>query len=289
MSRRFGWALSVGKLPDISFTIWPMQVPTYYASEVQPPKNVQGLLVAMKSIFWLLSFNFWSISGAAIVNHLPRQSKLHVFSTRLFDIDHLLDPGGPDTVYSGNYRVYNCGDQAPKIINVLQTLWQVLLPALADANSREASDAYIAFFKDVYDAPTVAAVISNITTGAAVRGAHFPSRKPAASPIVMCANDPLKDPNKIGLLPSKSSLVRWLALSYNHCAATHVVGAQIMHTSITILCQGFFDAVLMPSPGQCMLQDPTTKFFTENGGTFGHTQVRRISWVPLSVVLRLFP
>ena len=194
----------------------------------------------------------------------------------MFSINDLSNLDGPDIVYSGNYRIYNCGDQASEIINVLQTLWHVLRSALADANSRISSDAYNAFFKQVYNAPTVAAVISNITTGAAVRGAHFFKNKPAASPIIMCASDPVRDPNNNGQLPSQSSLVRWLARGYNHCK-TGVSASQIIGTSIIFLCQPYFIRPIMPLPGQCMLQDSATKEYDEAGGTFAETQVCRVS------------
>lgn len=188
--------------------------------------------------------------------------------------------GSPDTVYSGNYRIFNCGGQASEIINGLQTLWQVLLPALADANFRISSDAYRAFFKQDHDAPTVAAVISNITTGAAVRGAHFLKNKPAATPIIMCANDPLKNPNTNGLLPSKSSLVRWLAFGYDHCDTGAAAASRIISTPIILLCQPFFDKAFMPLPGQCMSQVSTTGLYSETGGTFSETQVRLVSYSP---------
>ncbi len=231
------------------------------------------LFAAMISLFLILFLNIWTSPGAAVAIHLPRQGMCYVSFIRLFNTEDLFNLGGPNTVYSGRYRVYNCGDQVSEVINTLQTLWQVLLPALADANSRTSSDAYNAFFKQVYDAPTVAAVISNITTGAAVIGAHS-SRNLLASPIIACANDPSKDPNKNGLLPSKSSRVRALALGYNNCA-TGQSACRLIGTPMIFLCEDFFAKVFMPSPGQCMSQGHgTTNRYTELGGTFTDTQVR---------------
>jgi hypothetical protein len=239
-----------------------------------------ALFAAMISLFVILFLNIWSSPGAAVAIHLPRQGMCYVSFIRLFNTEDLFNLGGPNTVYSGRYRIYNCGDQASEVINTLQTLWQVLLPALADANSRTSSDAYNAFFKQVYDAPTVAAVISNITAGAAVIGAHSSRNLPAASPIIACANDPSKDPNKNGLLPSKSSRVRALALGYNNCA-TGQSACRLIGTPMIFLCEDFFAKVFMPSPGQCMSQGHgATNRYTELGGTFTDTQVRCRSYVP---------
>jgi len=245
-----------------------------------PLLKIGALFAAMISFFLVLFLNIWSSLGAAVANHLPRQSKCCISFIRQFNTEDLFNLGGPDTVYSGRYRIYSCGDQASEVISTLQTLWQVLLPALADANSRTSSDAYNAFFKQVYDAPTVAAVISNITTGAAVIGAYFSGNLPAASPIIACANDPLKDPNTNGLLPSKSSRIRALALGYNNCA-TGQSAARLIGTPIIFLCEDFLNEVLIPSPGECMSQfHSITNRYTETGGTFAETQVRRISYVP---------
>ena len=221
----------------------------------------------------ILLLKVWSSPDIAVASLLPRQSNCIRSCVRVFDTD--IDTGQPDTVHSGNYRIYNCADQAPGIIDILQTAWQVLQPSLADVNASTSSDAYNAFFKQVSVAPTIATVISNIATGAAVRGAHFPRNKPATSPIIMCANDPSKNPNKNGLLPSKSSLVRWLALGYNHCDTENPCASYISTTSITILCPEFFTRRLKPSPGQCMSQTPDTKWYSENGGTLRENQVRR--------------
>ncbi len=242
-------------------------------------EKLGALFAAMISLFLVLFLNIWTSPGAAVAIHLPRQGMCYVSFIRLFNTEDLFTLGGPKTVYSGRYRIYNCGDQASEVINTLQTLWQVLLPALEDANSRTSSDAYNAFFKQVYDAPTVAAVISNITTGAAVIGAHS-SRNLLASPIIACANDPSKDPNKNGLLPSKSSRVRALALGYNNCA-TGQSACRLIGTPMIFLCEDFFAKVFLPSPGQCMSQGHgATNRYTELGGTFTDTQVRCRSYVP---------
>ena len=93
------------------------------------------------------------------------------------------------------------------------------------------------------------------------------------SPIIACANDPAKDPNKTpGLLPSPNRLIDVLGFAYRFCTEGSV-GVRVVGTPMVALCQKHFDRPLMPLPGQCMAQYSTTNKYFEYGATFMNTRV----------------
>lgn len=174
---------------------------------------------------------------------------------------------------------------------MLQTLWRVLLPALADANSRISSDAYNTFFKQVYNAPTIAGIISDITTGAAVVPGNPRHNFGANSPIIACAVNPDTDPNTNNDPATHTGvLTNMLAAAYTACNSG-IVAMVLGGTPMIALCPKVLDAsrALMPQPGQCMVQFPTTNTYAEYGATYAQTQVRSIyfiwGWYTVYVVM----
>ena len=176
---------------------------------------------------------------------------------------------------SDNYDFYNCGSQVADVVIVLKTMTNMLVPIIADVKSSVKSKAYNAFFKDASNAPIVAAVFENVSTGAAVipQGNRF--KLPLERPTITCATDPREDPRKN---PDKITHHRlqtaFRAAAYRYCNSDfNPLAGQLQDTTMVTICANFFsdNAGLLPS--RCLPQDPRTNAYTTNGDEFLFSQV----------------
>ena len=184
-----------------------------------------------------------------------------------------------DLARTGDYQIFNCGDLASEVIHELQTLWQILQPSLADIDrGGKSSDAFNTFFKQVQNAPIVADVLKNISTGAGVVAAHLHAGFPTVpvAPVIACAVNESMDPNQIaGAYPSQNRFVNMLAAAYNFCKENKNEYAFILQgTMMVVLCQEHFQQPFMTPPDKCMAQSKgPSEPYMENGQTFGYTRV----------------
>lgn len=87
---------------------------------------------------------------------------------------YLMSRSGPmwDFGHSGNYQFAGCGAYLDGLLTtILQYLYSALIPIIQDAMTSQTapSAAFTAFFKDKANAVFVAQILTNVTTGAAVR------------------------------------------------------------------------------------------------------------------------
>lgn len=140
-------------------------------------------------------------------------------------------PARFDIRSSGQYMMVNCGsDRGPQLDSLLQNLWAALLPVIQDARLSNPSPAFRAFFKDSSNAPFVAEVLRNVTTGVARHPPILPYSN--GSPTFLCPTAP-------GQMPfTKGGQVVDL---YTHCLQSKIPVAAYAHPSPYIfLCPKFW-------------------------------------------------
>ena len=93
-----------------------------------------------------------------------------------------------DYASSGQYNIYNCGgDKASQIHDLLDHLYDDLLPAISDSERQYPSLAFQTFYKNSTNAPFVTALLTNVTKGTAMTPAA-PPFSPNGSPTFFCVN-----------------------------------------------------------------------------------------------------
>ena len=181
----------------------------------------------------------------------------------------------PPSVQSDNYNIYNCGSQVADLVIVLKTMTNMLVPVIADVKSSVKSKAYNVFFGDASNAPIIAAVFENISTGAAVipQGNRF--KLPLEHPTITCATDPREDPRKN---PDKITHHRlqtaFRAAAYRYCNSDlNPSAGQLGDTTMVTICDNFFNDNAGLLPSRCLPQNPKTNAYTTDGDEFQFTQV----------------
>ncbi|MCJ1460078.1 hypothetical protein MMC28_010457 [Mycoblastus sanguinarius] len=96
---------------------------------------------------------------------------------------------GYQVAKSGQYSVVNCGENTVVTLNALDFLSNSLLPAIQDVNSIAPGGAYQTFFKDVFYASYVSAILTNISTGTAIFSPSASSYS-TGSPSFFCVTGP---------------------------------------------------------------------------------------------------
>ncbi len=202
----------------------------------------------MKSILFFLSCTLVTLAVGHAVPSPPHPSKPRTYSGR-FDIRT-----------SGQYRMINCGSKyGPQIDYLLQNLYKALLPIIQDAGLSNPSPAFKAFFKDPSNAPFVAEVFTNITTGVA----RHPSMPPFTngSPTFIC-------PTAAGQFPmDREGKVTDM---YTLCLqSTTSIASYVNPTPYIILCPKFWTSSLplLPSQNNCLTVSTYNNRFRGNGQT----------------------
>ena len=85
----------------------------------------------------------------------------------------------------GPFTIQNCGTNTETIQNLIRLFPTILDPAIEDAARHVASDAYMAFFKDINYASQVREVLQKVSTGAPI-----PLNTKGASPWIYCITGP---------------------------------------------------------------------------------------------------
>lgn len=93
---------------------------------------------------------------------------------------------------SGNYRIVYCAQHAPRIAQLLHSIWATIQEALEgiDSAGPRGTPLYNTFFAGV-DPATVAGVLSRVATGASIHALHG-----AGNPTIVCDNPHV--PNVVG-------------------------------------------------------------------------------------------
>ena len=132
-----------------------------------------------------------------------------------------------DWVSSGNYLIYSCASEAPKVKNILDRTYLALQTAILSTDS----SAYKAFFRSA-DSGSVTSVLNAITAGTNITTVAHGSRRPT----LVCVN----------------AIDRQIYAFWKICQdSEHTVVIQPPGTSIVFLCPLFFGRELFPQSTEC--------------------------------------
>ena len=159
---------------------------------------------------------------------------------------------------SGNYGIFNCGDNGAGLVTLFESLRSTLQPVLRDP--KRSSEAFTTSFKHVHNVPYVRQVIQNIISGSPVSvdgGGHrnFPGF------ICVTARE------QVWFRDLNGKIVDY----YDHCLQRPKAAATSDLSSskrpMTILCPLFFNYPAIPpsSRTNCLGVDPGTNAFGSNG------------------------
>ncbi len=179
---------------------------------------------------------------------------------------------------SGQYSVINCGENAPRIVNLLNKLYFALLPVIQDAESTNPSAAYRTFFKDPSYAPFVSALLTNVTTGVPLT---LPSRYSSAGAVsFMCVTAP----------EQFLYTVNGRRDAYNECLANPKVTSKYIGFKppkpYVVLCPSFFTSNIapVPPPNTCLTINTYINRFQGNGQSFWLYQM----WILLQMITHYY-
>lgn len=154
----------------------------------------------------------------------------------------------------------NCNnDNAQELDSLLQNLYKALLPIIQDAGLPNPSPAFKAFLKDQSNAPFVAEVLTNVTTGVA----RYPSAPPFTngSPTFLC-------PTAANQFPITTN-GKQVDLYINCLQRTTSVASYLNPSPYIVLCPKFWTSPypLLPPQNNCLSVNTFTNRFRGNGET----------------------
>lgn len=186
-------------------------------------------------------------------------------------------PARFDIRSSGQYMMVNCGShRGPQLDSLLQNLWRSLLPVIQDAQLSNPSPAFKAFFKDSSNAPFVAEVLTNVTTGVARHPSAFPYTN--GSPTFLC-------PTAVGQFPT--SIAGRQIDMYTHCLQSETPVATYGNPLPYIfLCPKFWTSPYanLPPLNSCLSVNTYINRFRGNGQTLHAFKV----WILLEEILHYY-
>ncbi len=183
-----------------------------------------------------------------------------------------------DLVMSGQYSVTNCGDNAARVVNLLNKLYFALLPVIQDAKSTNPSAAYGAFFKDPSYAPFVSTLFTNVTTGVPLTPPSLYSFNGGVSFVCVTAPEQF-----VFTLDGRRD-------AYNECVANPTTTASYIGFQppkpYVILCPSFFTSNVapVPPPNTCLTTSTYINRFRGNGQSFWLYQM----WLLLQMITHYY-
>ena len=179
---------------------------------------------------------------------------------------------------AGNYGVYNCGPNNPKIIDLLTTIKSALQPALTSLLLPVSSPAYTVFFKDINRATFVRDILKNVANGVPVPPLGGQGIA-AQSPLMFCTTGE----NQATYITAAGVRID----TYTFCMENPRVSAYIWRgQSITVLCPTFFKnpAVPVRTPESCLTVDPHFNVFRHDDKRFSDYQL----WILLHELVHYY-
>ncbi|MCJ1450198.1 hypothetical protein MMC28_000527 [Mycoblastus sanguinarius] len=189
-----------------------------------------------------------------------------------------------DVSKSGEYAVVGCGSaNAANVVDLLETLWSALLPAIQDAESATPSRAYQTFFKNVEYASYVSNVLANVSTGASL---YPPTKFTNGAPVLTCVTAAGQFKYKITTTGQEED-------AYTECLRKPTEVAKSMSgTSFIILCPNFFTSPSMPAkppPNNCLTVNTyINRFQGFQKDRTGAEMVQYQLWVLLEEILHYY-
>ena len=199
------------------------------------------------------------------------------------DLETINSPSAIDVVKSGTYAIYNCGQNANRAIQMLETLYGALIPAIQDAQSTPMSPAYQAFFKDPENSAYVSDILVNVSSGAAI---HPRTPFSNGSPVIVCltAKDQLKGNYADGTKYD----------AYDGCLENPNLSSQsLTGTPYIALCPNFWDGSLgtvraLPPPNNCLTVNARNQFNVDRLGRAGPSMMLYGTWILLQQIVFVY-
>lgn len=167
-----------------------------------------------------------------------------------------------DMIQSNNYIVQHCSLLAPQVQKVLESLYEVLAPAIWETHYGVTSAPYQAFFKNSYYETLVEEVLRSISFGAAL---HLESDNKIHVPSLVCA---LKPDTVIAREAGQEVDIYDVCKDHPTWAVMYYPG-----TSNIFICPLFFLLPTLPAAGNCPTVNETTNQFEGNFVAFWQSQM----------------
>ena len=147
--------------------------------------------------------------------------------------------------------------------NLIRLLPDILQPAVVDTTRHVASDAYMAFFKDISYAPRVRDVLQKVSTGAPI-----PQNTRGDKPWIYCVTRP----NQVIIDQGLGSDLYLDSLADGRLAQTNV---GVLDSQFIFLFPGFWKEPSVPSasPRRCLTLLPHFNKYREDGRSFISYQI----------------